>query len=72
MKIPPTIRIGADTRIVRPMKTTCWTCCTSLVLRVMSDAGPKRLTSTWPKVSTIPKTALRTSRANPFAIVALK
>ena len=47
--IPPTIRIGAETIIVRAMKTTVWTCWTSFVLRVISDAGPKRLTSTWEK-----------------------
>ena len=34
------------------MNTTVWTCWTSLVLRVMSDAGPNRLTSTWENVST--------------------
>ena len=38
--IPPTIRIGAETMIVRAMKTTVWTCWTSFVLRVISDAGP--------------------------------
>ena len=38
--IPPTIRIGAETIIVRPMNTTVWTCWTSFVLRVMSDGGP--------------------------------
>ena len=45
--IPPTIRIGAETMIVRAMNTTVWTCWTSFVLRVISDAGPKWLTSTW-------------------------
>ena len=37
--IPPTMRIGAETMIVMAMKMTCWTCWTSLVLRVISDAG---------------------------------
>ena len=64
--IPPTIRIGAETTTVRAMKTSCWTCWTSFVLRVISDAGPKWLTSTWPNVSTVLKTALRTSRAKPI------
>ena len=53
MITPPTMRIGAETRIVRPMKTTSWTCWTSFVLRVMSEAGPKRLTSTCENVSTL-------------------
>ena len=44
---PPTIMIGAETIIVRPMRTTIWTCCTSFVLRVISEAVPKWLTSTW-------------------------
>jgi hypothetical protein len=33
--------------IVMARKMTCWTCWTSFVLRVISDAGPKRLISTW-------------------------
>ena len=53
--IPPTIRIGAETMIVRPMKTTVWTCWTSFVLRVISDAGPNWLTSTCENVSTLVK-----------------
>ncbi len=67
MMIPPTIRIGAETIIVRPMNTTVWTCWTSLVLRVISDGGPKWLTSTWENVSTVEKTARRTSRPKPIA-----
>ena len=38
---PPTIRIGAEIMTVRAMKTSVWTCWTSFVLRVMSEAGPK-------------------------------
>ena len=53
MKIPPTIRIGAETMIVSAMNTTVWTCWTSFVLRVISDAGPKWLTSTCENVSTL-------------------
>ena len=67
MMIPPTMRIGAETITVRPMNTTVWTCWTSLVLRVMSDGAPKWLTSTWENVSTVEKTARRTSRPNPIA-----
>ncbi len=61
---PPTIMIGAETIIVRPIRTTIWTCWTSLVLRVMSDAVPKWLTSTWEKDSTERKIAPRRSRPN--------
>ena len=67
MMIPPTMRIGAEIRIVRPMNTTVWTCWTSFVLRVISEAGPNRLTSTWENVSTLAKIALRTSRPKPMA-----
>ena len=70
MMIPPMIRIGAEISRVRPMNTTIWTCCTSLVLRVISDAGPKWLTSTWLKLSTLRKIALRTSRPKPIAVLA--
>ena len=54
------------------MKTTVWTCWTSFVLRVISDGGPKRLTSTWENVSTLRKIALRTSRPKPIATWAPK
>ncbi len=70
MMIPPTIRIGAAINSVRAMNTTVWTCCTSFVLRVMSDGGPNLLTSTWLKLSTFRKIALRTSRPNPIAVLA--
>ncbi len=60
--MPPMIIIGADRMTVRPMNTTVWTCWTSLVLRVMSDAGPNWLTSTCENVSTDSKMAARTSR----------
>ena len=69
--IPPMIRIGAETMIVRPTNTTIWTWVTSFVLRVMSDAVPNVLTSTWENVSTLLKIALRTSRPKPIAIRAL-
>ena len=43
--MPSTIVIGADTIIVHADTTMIWTCCTSLVMRVMSDGAPKRPTS---------------------------
>ena len=56
MMIPPMIRIGRrDHDRSGAMNTTVWTCWTSLVLRVMSEAGPNRLTSTWENVSTFAK-----------------
>ncbi len=70
MMMPPTMRIGALMISVRAMNTIVWTCWTSFVLRVMSDAGPKWLTSTWLKLSTLRKIALRTSRPNPIAVLA--
>ncbi len=47
MITPPMPVIGARIMIVRAMKMTIWTCCTSFVLRVMSEAVPKWLISTW-------------------------
>ena len=72
MKIPPTMRIGAETMIVSATKMTCWTCWTSFVLRVISDAGPNVLTSTWLNDWTFVKIALRTSRPKPIATRELK
>ena len=67
MMIPPTIRIGADIMIVRPMKTTVWTCWTSLVLRVMSDGGPEAVDLDLRERLDRRKTARRTSRPKPIA-----
>ena len=46
----------------RPIRTTIWTCWTSLVLRVISDAVPNVSSSAREKLSTLRKIALRTSR----------
>ena len=70
MKIPPTIRIGAEMMTVSDMKTSVWTWRTSFVLRVMSDGEPNRLTSAWENVSTFEKIELRTSRPKPIATCA--
>jgi len=67
---PPTIMIGAETMTVRPIRTTIWTCWTSLVLRVMSEAVPKWLTSTCENDSTERKMAPRRSRPNPIETLA--
>ena len=66
--IPPTMRIGAETMMVRPMKTTVWTCWTSLVLRVISDGGPEPIDLDLARTSRpCVKIALRTSRPKPIA-----
>ena len=62
MITPPTSMMGADTITVRPMRTTVWTCWTSFVLRVISEAAPKWFTSTCENACTCPKMAARRSR----------
>ena len=66
--IPPTIRIGAEMITVSAMNTSVWTCWTSFVLRVMSDAGPKLVDLDLREASRpCAKIALRTSRPKPIA-----
>ena len=72
MITPPTARIGALIIMFSAISTSCWTCWTSLVLRVISDGAPKRLSSTWPYDWTLRKMPLRTSRPKPMATLALK
>jgi hypothetical protein len=67
MSTPPTTVIGAAMAIVQVMATSSWTCCTSLVMRVMSDGAPKVPTSWAEKAVTRWKSALRTSRPKPMA-----
>ena len=50
--IPPTHMIGADSSRVNVMIASIWTCWTSLVVRVISDAAPKWLTSRSENIST--------------------
>ncbi len=66
-KRPPTIMIGAATKSVQIIATSSWVCCTSLVIRVMSDDGPKVLTSEVENAVTRRKSAPRTSRPNAIA-----
>ena len=54
------------------ISTSICTCCTSLVLRVISDGAPNGLSSRAEKVSTRSKIAPRTSRPKPIAILAPK
>ena len=44
--------IGADTAMVQAISTSICTCCTSLVLRVISDGAPNSCTSRFEKVPT--------------------
>ena len=72
MRTPPTIMIGAGTIIVADSSTSICTCWTSLVLRVMSDGGPKWFTSRVENDSTRPKRSRRTSRPKAIAVRAPK
>ncbi len=69
MMMPPMAVIGARIIMLSPMTTSCCTCCTSLVLRVMSDGVPKKLTSVCENASTRRKMALRRSRPNAMAVL---
>jgi hypothetical protein len=69
---PPTMTIGADSAIVRVMRTSIWTCWTSFVVLVMSECVPKTPTSRAEKVCTRSKTPARTSRPKPMAVRAAK
>ncbi len=64
--------IGAETSSVKVMTASIWTCCTSLVFRVISDGVPNRPTSRAEKSWTRWKTACRTSRPRAMAVVAPK
>ena len=64
MITPPIAVIGARIIMLSAIMTTCWTCWTSLVLRVISDGVPNRLTSVCAKLVTRRKMAPRTSRPN--------
>jgi hypothetical protein len=45
MTTPTTIVIGAAIAMVHVITTSIWTCCTSLVIRVISDGAPNAPTS---------------------------
>ena len=70
MKTPPTAMIGARIITLRPITRTCWTCWTSLVLRVIRDGVPNTLVSVWEKLTTLWKIAPRTSRPKAIAVLA--
>ena len=68
MITPPMHSMGAATISVAETSTSCWTCWTSLVERVMRLGAPKRVTSCSENAATRLKIAPRTSR--PIAIAA--
>ena len=65
---PPTIMIGAETAIVQAISTSICTCCTSLVLRVISEGAPNSCTSRAENVPTRWNSSARTSRPKPIAV----
>lgn len=69
---PPTHMMGAETIRVNAIRTSIWTCCTSLVVRVISEGAPNRPTSRAEKDCTRPKTDARTSRPSADAVRAPK
>ena len=72
MTMPPTHMIGAETIIVQVSSTSICTCCTSLVVRVISDGAPKLVTSRDENAPTRWNTAARASRPKPIAVRAPK
>ena len=70
--MPPTHMIGADTISVKLSSTSICTCCTSLVVRVISDGAPNWPSSCVEKSCTRWKTAARTSRPSAIAVRAPK
>ena len=64
--------VGAATIIVQLISTSIWTCCTSLVMRVMSDGAPKWATSWVEKPVTWWNSPPRTSRPKLIAALAAK
>ena len=69
MMTPPMAIIGASSTTLSIISSTICTCCTSLVVRVMSDGAPKRLTSAWEKLWTRRNREPRTSRPRPMDVL---
>ena len=62
--MPPIAVMGAASMSVQVICTSIWVCCTSLVMRVMSDGAPKVATSRAEKSVTRSNRSRRTSRPN--------
>ena len=69
MMTPPMAIIGAMSTTLSIISTTICTCCTSLVVRVMSDGAPKRLTSACENFWTRRKSAPRVSRPSDMEVL---
>ncbi|MEI2642334.1 MAG: hypothetical protein V9G10_08365 [Candidatus Nanopelagicales bacterium] len=69
---PPIAVSGAAIIMVRPISTSICTCCTSLVVRVISDGAPNSLTSRRLNRSTLRNSPPRTSRPNAIDVRAAK
>ncbi|GAB3807606.1 hypothetical protein GCM10027605_38250 [Micromonospora zhanjiangensis] len=72
MITPPMHMIGAATSMVQVIMTSICTCCTSLVLRVISDGAPNWATSRLENWPTRWNSADRTSRPKLIAVRAPK
>ena len=72
MMMPPMASSGAVTNIVAPIMASIWTCCTSFVLRVISEPAPNCETSRSENPLTLAKTSARMSRPAPMAALAAK
>ncbi len=72
MITPPMLSMGAATIRVAAISTSCWTCWTSFVERVISDGAPNRVTSCSENAPTRVKIAARRSRPTPMAAFAPK
>ena len=70
MKTPPTIVMGAETSMTSVIWIRVWTCCTSLVLRVISEGAPNLFNSRVEKLSVRWNRAARRSRPNCMAVFA--
>ncbi len=70
--MPPIASSGAVTSMVAPIIASICTCCTSFVLRVMSEPAPNCETSRSEKPLTLPNTSARMSRPAPIAARAAK
>ena len=69
MMTPPMAIIGACSTTLSIMSSTICTCCTSLVVRVISDGAPKRFTSAWENFWTRRNREPRTSRPRPMDVL---
>ncbi|OPZ48158.1 MAG: hypothetical protein BWY92_01626 [Firmicutes bacterium ADurb.BinA052] len=67
--MPPTHMTGAEIMMLRLINTAICTCCTSLVLRVISEGVPNWSTSACEKLCTLRKTSLRRSRPKDMAVL---